>query len=73
MLRLPCQAIAMSQMLPPEPPRAEWGRVVAAAARTTNAFLTSRLDEFLAQRANAPETSLLRVYYMELPVHHNLS
>ncbi|CAK0809460.1 unnamed protein product, partial [Prorocentrum cordatum] len=63
----------MSQMLPPEPPRAEWSRMVAAAARTTNASLTGRLDEFLARRANAPKTSLLCVYYTELPDHHNLS
>ena len=63
----------MSQMLPPEPPRAEWSRIVSAAARTTNASLTGRLDEFLAQHANAPKTSLLYVYYKELPDHHNLS
>eukprot|EP00959_Pyramimonas_sp_CCMP1952_P173017 3615691-Pyramimonas_sp.AAC.1 len=54
----PCQAIATAQMLPREPPRAVWNRTVAAAARTTSASLTGRLDVFLAQRANAPKTSL---------------
>ncbi|CAK0838916.1 unnamed protein product [Prorocentrum cordatum] len=39
----------MSQMVPPEPPRAEWSRIVAAAAQTTNACLTGRLDEFLGR------------------------
>ncbi|CAK0805746.1 unnamed protein product [Prorocentrum cordatum] len=48
----------MSQMLPPEPPQAEWSRIAAAAARTRNASLTGRLDEFLAQYANFLQAQL---------------
>ena len=63
----------MSQMAPPELPRAEWNRFVAAGARATTASLTGHLDQFLTQRVNAPKNSMLYVYFRELPDHRNLS